>query len=148
MHACVPPTGDTRTAEDSRVFLLRFFERFPRFKSTPFYVSGEIECPDRPGIEMSSQSTPAAPSAYIVTQRKRYSVRAGLARGVCLRLRTARRRGARYRHGAMAAMANFCCWQLAYVGPRSVTFRCRQLNAQILASAPRISTSIFPLILL
>ncbi|KXZ45430.1 hypothetical protein GPECTOR_55g336 [Gonium pectorale] len=33
--------GDARTAADSRIFLLRFLERFPRFKSTPFYVAGE-----------------------------------------------------------------------------------------------------------
>ncbi|GLI60132.1 hypothetical protein VaNZ11_002203 [Volvox africanus] len=33
--------GDARTAADSRIFLLRFLERFPRFRETPFYVSGE-----------------------------------------------------------------------------------------------------------
>ncbi|GIM06742.1 hypothetical protein Vretimale_10995, partial [Volvox reticuliferus] len=33
--------GDARTAADSRIFLLRFLERFPRFRDTPFYVSGE-----------------------------------------------------------------------------------------------------------
>ncbi|EFJ47842.1 hypothetical protein VOLCADRAFT_74841 [Volvox carteri f. nagariensis] len=33
--------GDARTAADSRIFMLRFLERFPRFSNTPFYVSGE-----------------------------------------------------------------------------------------------------------
>ncbi|GFR42849.1 hypothetical protein Agub_g3807 [Astrephomene gubernaculifera] len=33
--------GDGRTAVDSRTFLLRFLERFPRFRNTPFYIAGE-----------------------------------------------------------------------------------------------------------
>ncbi|PNW79430.1 hypothetical protein CHLRE_09g414800v5 [Chlamydomonas reinhardtii] len=33
--------GDARTAADSRQFLLGFLERFPRFRDTPFYISGE-----------------------------------------------------------------------------------------------------------
>lgn len=37
----LPCAGDARTATDSRIFLLRFLERFPRFRNTPFYVSGE-----------------------------------------------------------------------------------------------------------
>lgn len=32
--------GDARTAADSRQFLLGFLERFPRFRDTPFYISG------------------------------------------------------------------------------------------------------------
>ncbi|KAG2431440.1 hypothetical protein HXX76_009455 [Chlamydomonas incerta] len=33
--------GDARTAADSRQFMLGFLERFPRFRDTPFYISGE-----------------------------------------------------------------------------------------------------------
>jgi hypothetical protein len=33
--------GDSRTASDNRQFLLRWFERFPQFKSHSFWLSGE-----------------------------------------------------------------------------------------------------------
>ncbi|XP_039686659.1 serine carboxypeptidase-like 29 isoform X2 [Medicago truncatula] len=33
--------GDKRTTEDSLIFLLKWFERFPRYKETDFFISGE-----------------------------------------------------------------------------------------------------------
>ena len=42
MPACLPalPAGDKRTAEDNHEFLLRWLDRFPQFRSNPFYLSG------------------------------------------------------------------------------------------------------------
>jgi hypothetical protein len=34
--------GDRRTAEDSLAFLLRWLERFPRYRSNPFWLSGAL----------------------------------------------------------------------------------------------------------
>ena len=34
-------TGDKRTAEDSRQFLLRWFDRFPQYRPHDFWLSGE-----------------------------------------------------------------------------------------------------------
>lgn len=34
-------TGDKRTAQDSYAFLLRFFEQYPLYSSSKFYISGE-----------------------------------------------------------------------------------------------------------
>ncbi|XP_057767208.1 serine carboxypeptidase 24-like [Salvia miltiorrhiza] len=34
-------TGDERTAEDALVFLIRWMDRFPHYKSREFYISGE-----------------------------------------------------------------------------------------------------------
>nr|CAB3457276.1 unnamed protein product [Digitaria exilis] len=33
--------GDQRTADDSYLFLINWLERFPEYKSRPFYISGE-----------------------------------------------------------------------------------------------------------
>ncbi|KAK2421970.1 serine carboxypeptidase [Trifolium repens] len=33
--------GDKRTAEDNLIFLLKWFERFPQYKETDFFISGE-----------------------------------------------------------------------------------------------------------
>ena len=33
--------GDERTAADAREFLLRWFDRFPQYRSNPFWLSGE-----------------------------------------------------------------------------------------------------------
>ncbi|KAK9274582.1 hypothetical protein L1049_021831 [Liquidambar formosana] len=33
--------GDKRTAEDSLEFLLKWFDRFPQYKGSPFYITGE-----------------------------------------------------------------------------------------------------------
>jgi serine carboxypeptidase-like clade 2 len=34
-------TGDQRTAEDSYIFLVNWFERFPQYKHREFYIVGE-----------------------------------------------------------------------------------------------------------
>lgn len=34
-------TGDQQTAQDSYIFLLRFFEQYPQYSSNKFYISGE-----------------------------------------------------------------------------------------------------------
>ncbi|CAJ2659071.1 serine carboxypeptidase II-2 [Trifolium pratense] len=34
-------SGDKRTAEDNLIFLLKWFERFPQYKETEFYIGGE-----------------------------------------------------------------------------------------------------------
>ncbi|KAM7266036.1 hypothetical protein ACFE04_003719 [Oxalis oulophora] len=34
-------TGDTQTASDSHIFLLKWFELYPEFLSNPFFISGE-----------------------------------------------------------------------------------------------------------
>jgi hypothetical protein len=39
LHATFP--GDGRTAEDLRIFLLRFLTRFPGLQDTPLYIAGE-----------------------------------------------------------------------------------------------------------
>ena len=34
-------SGDQRTANDAYLFLVNWLERFPEYKSRPFYISGE-----------------------------------------------------------------------------------------------------------
>jgi serine carboxypeptidase-like clade II len=34
-------SGDQRTADDAYLFLVNWLERFPEYKSRPFYISGE-----------------------------------------------------------------------------------------------------------
>ena len=51
---CPATTGDKRTAQDSHEFLLRWFDRFPQYRSNSFFLSGESyagHCEPRPSME-------------------------------------------------------------------------------------------------